>query len=198
MRFPRSALATTAIGAVTITGGFALGALSATSAPSGAAVATAAGAPTADTTADTTMVALTAATDSSTPARAGKLRGWWNGLSDTQQTCLKNAKLTRPVGPLTLEQRRQLRSEVEAAAKTCNVDLPKPGPVAAFWGGLTQDQITCIQDSGVSRPVGRLTSAERKDLVSQVRAAAQKCGVTLPKASAGTSGSATPSSLGSL
>ena len=196
MRFPRSALATTAIGAVTITGGFALGALTATPAASSAAVATA-GATTAGA-ADTTMVALTTATDSSTPAKAGKLKGWWNGLSDTQQTCLKDAKLTRPVGPLTLEQRRQLRSEVEAAAKTCNVQLPKPGPVAAFWSGLTQEQITCIQDSGVNRPVGKLTSAERKDLMSQVRAAAQKCGVTLPKASPGTSGSATPSSLGSL
>ncbi len=183
MRIPRSVLASLAIGAAAITGGFAF--TSASAAPAAPVAAT-------SSASSATMVALAAATDPSGTTGAGGLRTWWSGLSDAQQTCLKSAGLSRPVGPLTLEQRRALQTQVQAAAQKCDVDLPKVGPVRQFWNGLTQQQITCIQDTGITRPLGKLTATERKDLVAKVRAAAQKCGVNPPVRSSATPSSSNP------
>jgi len=186
MRIPRSVIATTAVGAVIAGGGVAL------------ATASTAGATTV-----TSAVSAVTASDTTPAAKAKGIRSWWNGLTDTQKSCLKGADLTRPVGPLSLEQRRALQAQVKAAAQKCNVTLPTPGPRAAFWNGLTPDQIACIQGTGLTRPLGTLTKAERQDLVRQLATAAQKCGVTSPKLpTGGASGSssrgstsATPSSL---
>lgn len=57
--------------------------------------------------------------------RRANLQAWWNGLSSTQQSCLKAANLTRPVGPLDKAARQTLRQQVSAAAKGCGVTLPK-------------------------------------------------------------------------
>ncbi len=175
MRIPRSVVATTAVGAI-VAGG-------------AAAVSTAASAGAASVTG---AVAMTATADVS-PARAAHgVRSWWKDLTDEQRGCLKDADLSRPVGPLSLEQRRALQADVTAAAKACNVELPRLGPLAAFWNGLTPEQIGCIQDTGVSRPLGRLTQAERQDLLSRLSAAAEKCGVTMPDLPSG-GRTATPS-----
>lgn len=54
-----------------------------------------------------------------------KARAFWNDLSDTQKQCLEDAKVTRPWGPLTKEQRRAVRADLQAAAEKCGVELPE-------------------------------------------------------------------------
>ncbi len=60
-----------------------------------------------------------------TGERRAKVEAWWKALSTEQQACLKGANLTRPLGPLSDQERRQLRTDVATAAKGCNVTLPK-------------------------------------------------------------------------
>ena len=60
-----------------------------------------------------------------TGERRAKVRAWWDGLSPDQQSCLKEADLTRPIGPLSKAERQKLRTDVAAAAKICTVTLPK-------------------------------------------------------------------------
>jgi hypothetical protein len=112
-----------------------------------------------------------------------KARGWWKGLTDTQRTCLQDQDITRPVGGLDDAERAALRAKVEAAAKTCDVTLPFP-KARAFWDGLSTEQQDCIKDAGVNRPWGPLTKEQRQAVRADLRAAAQKCGVTLPSAPA--------------
>lgn len=54
-----------------------------------------------------------------------KARAFWNDLSDTQKQCLDDARVTRPWGPLTKEQRQAVRADLEAAAEKCGVTLPE-------------------------------------------------------------------------
>ena len=110
-------------------------------------------------------------------------RRWLASLTDDQKTCLRQAGLTRPVGPLTEEERKALREKVAAAAKTCGIDLPtgeRRAAVKAFWQGLTEEQRTCLKEADLTRPLGRLNEKERAEIWTQVKAAAQKCGVTVP------------------
>lgn len=106
-------------------------------------------------------------------------RGWWNKLTDEQRTCLAGAKVTRPVGPLDDAERASLRAKVQAAATTCGVTLPF-GKARAFWNDLTEEQRACLKDAAVTRPWGPLTKEQRQDVRADLKAAAQKCGVTLP------------------
>lgn len=53
-----------------------------------------------------------------------KARAFWAGLTDEQRTCLKDAAVNRPWGPLTKEQRQQVRADLEAAAQKCGVTVP--------------------------------------------------------------------------
>ncbi len=53
-----------------------------------------------------------------------KARAFWNDLSDEQRTCLQDADVTRPWGPLTKEERQQVRGDLRAAAQQCGVTLP--------------------------------------------------------------------------
>lgn len=108
-----------------------------------------------------------------------KARGWWSGLTDEQRTCLQDQDISRPVGRLDDAERTALRAKVEAAAKTCDVTLPFP-KARAFWDGLTTEQQDCIKDAGVNRPWGPLTKEQRKAVRTDVREAAEKCGVDLP------------------
>lgn len=55
-----------------------------------------------------------------------RARAFWDGLTDEQRTCLKDAGVNRPWGPLTREQRQAVRTDLEAAAETCDVSLPTP------------------------------------------------------------------------
>lgn len=165
MRIPRTVLATTAIGAVLAGGGVAL----ATASSAGASTVT-----------DAVSAVTTVDTATTPAAKAKGVRTWWKNLTDEQRTCLKDANLTRPVGPLTIDQRRALRAEVDAAAQKCNIQLPKQGPVAAFWNGLTPSQIACVQGTGLTRPLGRMTPDARRALAEKLVAAAKECGVNPP------------------
>src|SRR5690349_18763436 len=98
--------------------------------PMGARVGTAA-----DTISDATA-------DVATPRVAA--RGWWNKLTDAQRSCLRDAAITRPVGPLGDVERAALRAKVEAAAQKCQVTLPF-AKARAFWDGLTDQQRSCLQ-----------------------------------------------------
>ncbi len=176
MRIPRSVIATTVAGAVVAGGAAAVS----TAASAGAAPIASAVAPT--TSADVT------------PAGGARgMRFWRKNLTDEQRGCLEEAGLTRPVGPLGIEQRRAVRAEVTAAAEKCSIEPPSLGPVAAFWNGLTPEQIGCLQGTGLSRPLGRLGAAERRDLITRLSAAATACGVTMPDPGSG-GRSASPSS----
>ena len=125
-----------------------------------------------------------ATTDGATPRVAA--RGWWNKLTDAQRTCLRDAAITRPVGPLGDADRAALRGKVEAAAAKCDVTLPF-AKARAFWDGLTDEQRSCLQDAAVTRPWGPLTKEQRQQVRADLRAAAQTCGVTLPTKAATTS-----------
>ncbi|MGL5911632.1 MAG: hypothetical protein ACRCZP_16650 [Phycicoccus sp.] len=54
----------------------------------------------------------------------GEARAWWDGLTDAQESCLRDAALTRSWGPLTKDERQDLRADVIAAAEKCDVQLP--------------------------------------------------------------------------
>ncbi len=53
-----------------------------------------------------------------------KARAFWNGITEEQRSCLEDAALTRPWGPLTKEQRQQVRGDLRAAAAKCGVEVP--------------------------------------------------------------------------
>lgn len=132
------------------------------------------------TVAETTGVADAAGTTTATGAAARpQVRHWWKNLSDTQRRCLQDQKVTRPVGPLDDAQRAALKAKVEAAAKTCGVELPFP-KMRAFWDGLTDTQRQCLKSADVSRPWGPMSKEQRQQVRKDLEAAAQKCGVTLP------------------
>lgn len=124
---------------------------------------------------------VTTAADASTDGRSARVaaRGWWKRLTDEQRSCLQDARITRPVGPLDDAERAALRAKVESAAAACDVTLPF-ARARAFWDGLTDEQQACLEDAAVTRPWGPLTREQRQQVRSELRAAAQKCGVTMP------------------
>ncbi len=56
--------------------------------------------------------------------RQGAIPQFWRELTDAQLECMRGAGVTRPFGPLTVEQRVTLRSELQKAATGCGVTLP--------------------------------------------------------------------------
>lgn len=121
------------------------------------------------------------ATDARYPRTAA--RRWWNTLTEEQRTCLTDAKINRPVGPLDDAERAALRAKVEAAAGTCQVTLPF-SKARALWNDLTDEQRTCLKDAAVTRPWGPLTKEQRQQVRTDLRTAAHTCGVTWPTKSA--------------
>jgi Spy/CpxP family protein refolding chaperone len=161
----RTSLVALAVGGAAVTTGIV--ATSATAAPAPVAAVDA--------------VSAGVATDDAAPqARIQPGRAWWKKLSDTQQQCLEDAKITRPVGPLDDAQRTALREQVTAAAGKCGVELPFP-KARAFWNDLSDTQKQCLDDANVTRPWGKLTKEQRQAVRADLKAAAEKCGVTLPE-----------------
>jgi len=128
---------------------------------------------------DATAVRTAADTTADGAAVRTAARGWWKQLTDAQRTCLQGEHVTRPVGPLDDAERAALRAKVEAAATKCSVTLPHP-KARAFWNGLTDAQRQCLEDAAVNRPWGPLTKEQRQQVRAELRAAAQKCDITLP------------------
>jgi hypothetical protein len=52
-----------------------------------------------------------------------KARAFWTMLTDEQRACLEDAAVTRPWGPLTKDERQDVRSDLRAAAKACGVTV---------------------------------------------------------------------------
>lgn len=171
----RTCLAVLALGGATATTGVVATSAFATPAPVAAVEAALAAEP-AGTSSETSGGATEDAT-SDAPARAA--RGWWRGLTDSQQACLRTEVGTRPVGPLSDAERTALRETVRKAADACDVELPF-ARARAFWDGLTEAQRQCLRDADVQRPWGPLSKAERQAVRADVAAAAKECGVTLP------------------
>jgi hypothetical protein len=162
----RTSLVVLAAGAVVVTAGVVV-ATSATAAPTPVAA----------------VDQLALPVDGRVPATGGlpagaRARGWWKHLTDEQRSCLKGAGITRPVGPLDDAERATLRAKVEAAAETCDVELPF-AKARAFWNTLTDEQRACLEDAALTRPWGPLTKDERRAVRSDLRAAAKACGVTV-------------------
>lgn len=132
-------------------------------------------------------------TDDAAPqAKVNPGRAWWKKLSDTQKQCLTDAKVSRPVGPLDDAERQALREQVTAAAQKCGVELPFP-KARAFWNDLSDTQKQCLDDAKVTRPWGPMSKEQRQALRADLKAAAEKCGVTLPEKPANPAPSASPS-----
>jgi hypothetical protein len=169
----RTSLVALAVGGATVTAG--LVATGASAAPVPVAAVSAA-------TAGTTVAVTDTGADTGGaggPVRAG-IRSWWKGLTDEQRQCMEDADLRRPVGPLDDAERATLREQVTSAADGCGVELPFP-KARAFWNELTDEQKQCLEAADLTRPVGPMTKEERRQVRSDVRAAAEKCGITLPE-----------------
>lgn len=95
-------------------------------------------------------------------------------LTAEQKTCMASQGVTRPEGKPTAEQRQAI---VEAATN-CGITLPAgKGRFAQRAAQLTQEQRDCLVSNGVSKPDHKLTAEERAAFKSQLKAAAQTCGI---------------------
>ncbi len=58
-----------------------------------------------------------------------RARAFWDGLTDAQRQCLRDADVQRPWGPLDRAERQEVRSALATAAKECGVTVPaRPSP----------------------------------------------------------------------
>lgn len=106
---------------------------------------------------------------------------FYTALTDVQRACLADANLQRPDGKLTEAQRSTLQAQIRAALTKCDVNLPgRLADRAGFgfgWAALTSDQQHCLADAELTRPVGRLTEAERGAVRQAELDAAATCGI---------------------
>ncbi len=105
---------------------------------------------------------------------------WFYGaLTDVQRQCLADARLQRPQGRLTDEQRADLARQVQAALGGCGVELPPrvaDRPRLGFaWASLTAQQQRCLAETKLTRPLGRLTDAQREAVKQSVHDAVAAC-----------------------
>lgn len=92
--------------------------------------------------------------------------GWFfTVLTDPQRDCLAEAGLQRPKGKLTDASAKELRTAIDAALATCEVKVPeklaKHARLGFRWAALTPEQQQCLADTTLTRPLGRLTPAQR-------------------------------------
>jgi len=101
--------------------------------------------------------------------------------TDAQRACLAQQGLTAPAGQLTPAQRQEVVKAGKAAADKCGVTLPArvkaPGRFLVGFARLTPDQQACIAKAEITRPLGRLTEAEKTKLKADVQAAEASCGI---------------------
>ncbi len=103
-----------------------------------------------------------------------------SNLTDDQKECLQDAGASRPGADATPEEREAAREAFRDAAETCGVTLPT-GPLA----DLTDEQKSCLEDAGATRPEPGATFEERKAAREALVAAAEGCGIELPVRPAG-------------
>lgn len=124
--------------------------------------------------ADDKAPTTTAATsDSAHPSREHHM----NKLTDAQKKCLADAGLTRPEGKPTDAQREAFH----AAAKKCGITKPEGmGHGGKHRPQLTDAQKKCLTDAGFTKPATRPTTPPTEEQRAAFKAAAEKCGITLP------------------
>lgn len=115
-------------------------------------------------------------------AVAGRGVAWfYRVLTSDQRACLADAGLQRPEGRLTDAQRAELAARVKAALAGCGVTVPdrlaaRPS-LGVGWAALTPAQQHCLADATLTRPLGRLTEAERTAVRQSVRDQLAACGI---------------------
>lgn len=123
------------------------------------------------------------ASPSTSGSKAATARVIWfyTALTDVQRRCLADADLQRPEGKLTPGQVKTLQAQVRTALASCGVKLPARFADRARLGfgfaSLTSDQQHCLANATLTRPVGRLTPAERAAVRASKLNAAAACGV---------------------
>lgn len=60
-----------------------------------------------------------------------RARAFWGSLTDEQKQCLDDARVTRPLGPMTPEERVEVRAALKQAAQECGITLPERGAAPA-------------------------------------------------------------------
>ncbi|HEX5335821.1 MAG TPA: hypothetical protein VFW55_08065 [Propionicimonas sp.] len=126
------------------------------------------------------LFAVQASADPTTPAplpadtaravrAGGQGVGWFfTVLTDVQRSCLADAGLRRPAGKLTPDSAKELRSAIDAALAKCEVKVPARlagrDRLGFRWAALSAEQQQCLADISLTRPVGRLTEAQRAAL----------------------------------
>jgi mRNA-degrading endonuclease toxin of MazEF toxin-antitoxin module len=125
--------------------------------------------------------ATSTAADPATASGRARVIWFYTALTDAQRTCLADAGLQRPKGRLSDDQIARLKSDVQAALAKCGVQLPArltERPRLGFaWAALTSEQQHCLAGQQLTRPVGRLTDAERAAVRQSKLDAAASCGV---------------------
>ncbi|HNJ97314.1 MAG TPA: hypothetical protein PLV13_04280, partial [Ilumatobacteraceae bacterium] len=71
-------------------------------------------------------------------------------------------------------------STASAASGAGDEGDSRPPRIVQIVSNLTDDQKTCLQESGVSRPGADATPEERQAAREAFRTAAETCGITLP------------------
>ena len=149
----------------------------------GAPVVQATASPSSPTTPTPAAAVASAATASTAATKAVRARIIWfyTAITDVQRRCLADADLQRPAGKLTDAQRKALQAQIRAALTKCDVTLPgRFADRSRFgfgWASLTSVQQHCLADTALTRPVGRLTTAERAAVRMSKLDAATTCGI---------------------
>jgi hypothetical protein len=132
----------------------------------------------------TTLGVVTEVAADTTPTAPRLGWRWFSRLTADQKACLDRASITRPLGPLTAEERAKVKADLRTAAEGCGIAVPtgeRRAKVKAWWDGLTSEQQACLKEANLTRPLGPLSKEERQKLRADVAAAAKGCNVTLPK-----------------
>lgn len=114
-------------------------------------------------------------------AAGGAVAWFFRVLSSDQRACLADAGVHRPDGAQTDTQRRELAAEMRAALAGCGASVPgrladRPR-LGVAWAGLTSAQQHCLARATITRPLGRLTDAERAAVRQSVRDQLAACGI---------------------
>jgi hypothetical protein len=119
---------------------------------------------------------------SATAGRQGQGVGWFFAvLTDVQRSCLADAGVQRPKGKLTDAQAKDLRAAIDAALAKCQVKVPdrlaSRDKLGFRWAALSAEQQQCLADISLTRPVGRLTEAQRATVRQAKINAVKGCGI---------------------
>jgi len=100
--------------------------------------------------------------------------GWRASISAEQRQCLRD----NGVGAQKDKTKQERVANLKSAAQNCGVALPEGiGGGQGRLASLTEEQRTCLMDSGIAKPQGIPTAAD----VQKMRDAASTCGVQVPE-----------------